>query len=122
MSLRDTALSLRQMLDYSREALEMARGQVRADLDTDRKLNLALVRLLEILGEAANRVPPEDRNNYPQIPWPQLISLRNRLIHGYDQVDFDILWQIVTQDLPALESELRRIAPTTGAAGFPPRA
>ena len=112
MPQRETSVSLRQMLDYAREALEMVRGQVRADLDTDRKLNLALVRLLEILGEAANRVPPEDRNKHPQIPWPQLISLRNRLIHGYDQVDFDILWQIVTQDLPALESELQKIATT----------
>ena len=111
MPQRDTSVSLRQMRDYAREALEMVRGQVRADLDTDRKLNLALVRLLEILGEAANRVPAGDQGKYPQIPWPQLISLRNRLIHGYDQVDFDILWQIVTRDLPALESELEKIVP-----------
>ena len=111
MSRHDVAVSLRQMRDYAREALEMVHGQVRADLDTDRKLNLALIRLLEILGEAATRVPPEDRTKYPQIPWSQLISLRNRLIHGYDQVDFDILWQIVTQDLPALDGELEQIVP-----------
>jgi uncharacterized protein with HEPN domain len=97
------------MRDYAREALGMVLGQVRADLDTDRKLNLALVRLLEVLGEAANRVPPEEQRRYPQIPWPQLISLRNRLIHGYDQVDFDILWQIVTRDLPTLAVELEKI-------------
>ena len=109
MPQRDVAVSLRQMRDYTREALEMVRGQVRADLDRDRKLNLALVRLLEILGEAANRVPREEHARYPQIPWPQLISLRNRLIHGYDQVDFDILWEILTQDLPSLASELERI-------------
>lgn len=89
----------------------MARGQVRADLDSDRKLNLSLVRLLEIIGEAANRIPVHDRAKYPQIPWPQLVSLRNRLIHGYDSVDFDILWQIVTQDLPALVDELEKIVP-----------
>jgi len=87
----------------------MVRGAVRADLDTDRKLNLSLVRLLEILGEAANRVSAEDQRRYPQIPWAQLISLRNRLIHGYDQVDFDILWQILTQDLPPLLDEFDRI-------------
>ena len=74
-------------------------------------LNLSLVRLLEIVGEAANRVPLEERPRYPQIPWPQLISLRNRLIHGYDNVDFDILWQIVTRDLPVLVSELDGIVP-----------
>jgi uncharacterized protein with HEPN domain len=100
------------MRDYAREAVDMIRGAVRADLDTDRKLNLSLVRLLEILGEAANRVPPEDQGRYPEIPWTQLISLRNRLIHGYDQVDFDILWQILTRDLPPLLDELDRIVPS----------
>jgi uncharacterized protein with HEPN domain len=97
------------MRDHAREAVDMVRGTVRADLDTDRKLNLSLVRLLEILGEAAKRVSPEDQGRYPQIPWTQLISLRNRLIHGYDQVDFDILWQILTRDLPPLLDELDRI-------------
>ena len=109
MSRSETRISLRQMLDYAREAVDMVQGQVRADLDTDRKLNLALVRLLEVLGEAANRVPPSDRAQYPQIPWLQLISLRNRLIHGYDQVDFEILWQILTRDLPVLTRELEKI-------------
>lgn len=94
----------------------MVRGQVRADLDTDRKLNLALVRLLEILGKAANRIPAEDRVKYPQIPWTQIISLRNRLIHGYDHVDFDILWQIVTRDRPVLAEELERILPPPGGS------
>jgi len=84
------------MRDYANEVLGMIKGRGRADLNSNRMLNLALVRLLEILGEAAGRVPSEDQAKYPQIPWPQLIGLRNRLIHGYDQVDFDILWQIVT--------------------------
>jgi uncharacterized protein with HEPN domain len=109
MSRHDSAVSLRQMRDHAREAVDMVRERVRGDLDTDRMLNLALVRLLEILGEAAGRVPPEDRDSYPQIPWPQLASLRNRLIHGYDQVDFDILWQILTRDLPPLVQELEAI-------------
>lgn len=112
MSRRDAAVSLRQMRDYALEAVNMVRGTVRTDLDTDRKLNLSLVRLLEILGEAANRVPAEDQDRYPRIPWAQLISLRNRLIHGYDQVDFDILWQILTRDLPSLVDELDRIVST----------
>lgn len=89
----------------------MVRHRVRADLDSDRMLNLALVRLLEILGEAANRIPPEERAAHPQIPWPQLVGLRNRLIHEYDNVDFDILWQILTKDLPPLVQELERLLP-----------
>jgi uncharacterized protein with HEPN domain len=95
------------MLDHAREAVALVQGKRRVDLDSDRLLNLALVRLLEIIGEAANRIPEQAR--YPQIPWPQIVSLRNRLIHGYDSVDFDILWQIVTEDLPPLIASLEGI-------------
>ncbi len=110
MSRREAPVGLRHMLDHAREALAMARGETRADLDSNRMLTLALVKLLEIIGEAANRVRGEDQARYPQIPWQQLIGLRNRLVHGYDQVDLDILWRIVAGDLPALVAELERIA------------
>lgn len=110
MPRREARVSLAQMRDHAREALQMVHGQTRADLDTDRKLNLALVRLLEIIGEAATRIPTEDREKYPSIPWQQLITLRHRLIHGYDQVDFDILWEIITHDLPPFLAQLEKIA------------
>lgn len=97
------------MLDHCREATALAKGRSRADLNTDRLLNLALVRLLEIIWEADTRVPEEQRSRYPEIPWPQIVSPRNRLIHGYDEVDFDILWHIVTRDLPALIKSLEKI-------------
>jgi len=90
------------MLDAAREGAQMAQGKARADLDADRSLNLTLVRLLEIVGKAANHVPARQRAKYPGISWAQIVGLRNRLIHGYDNVDFDILWQIVTEDLPPL--------------------
>jgi uncharacterized protein with HEPN domain len=90
------------MLGYAQEAVAMAIGRRRADLDSDRQFNLALVRLLEIIGEAANRVPEDQRARIPEVPWAQVVGLRNRLIHGYDEVDFDILWQIVGHDLPKL--------------------
>jgi uncharacterized protein with HEPN domain len=75
------------------------------------KFNLALVRLLEIVGEAASRMTPDDRTLYPDIPWPQIVGLRNSLIHGYDDVDLDILWQIITQDLPPLIATLENYLP-----------
>jgi uncharacterized protein with HEPN domain len=106
MPRRDPRIALVHMLDHSKEIVEITCGKTRADLDTDRCLNLALVRLLEIVGEAANRVPQEERDQYPQIPWFEVISVRNRLIHGYDMVDFDILWQITTQDIPKLVNSL----------------
>jgi uncharacterized protein with HEPN domain len=68
---------------------------------------------MEIVGEAAGKIPQEDRSRYPRIPWGEIVSLRNRLIHGYDSVDFDILWQIVTSDIPLLIAELEKIIPPT---------
>lgn len=97
------------MLDHAREAIAMCRGLTRASLDTDRKLNLALVRLVEIVGEAANRVSKASHVQYPNIPWPRVIGMRNRLVHGYDDVDFDILWETVQLDLPPLIAELEKI-------------
>jgi uncharacterized protein with HEPN domain len=97
------------MLDHAREAVAMASGKTRADLDADRKPNLALVRVLEIVGEAANRIPPEERLQHSQMPWSQIVLLRHRLIHGYDVVDFDVLWQIVCHDLSPLVALLEQI-------------
>jgi len=101
--------ALRHMLDHAREAVAFARSKTRADLDADRLLNLALTRLLEIVGEAAGRVPEDVRVRHPEIPWPQIVGLRNRLVHGYDSVDLDILWQIVTSDLPPLIASIESI-------------
>lgn len=112
MSSHNPITAIRHMLDHTREAVSLAASKTRADLDSDRLLNLALVRLLEIVGEAAGRVPKEYCRLHPEIPWPQLISLRNRLIHGYDSVDFDILWQIVVSDLPSLIPLLERMIST----------
>lgn len=111
MTQRDPEVSLCQMRDHAREAMALLKGRTREDLDSDRLLGLALVRLLEIVGEAANRVPAQERDKYPAIPWSQIIGLRNRLIHGYDQVDLDILWQILTRHLPPLVEDLERIVP-----------
>jgi uncharacterized protein with HEPN domain len=94
------------MLEHTQEAIALTQGKTRTDLDDDRVLSLALVRLLEIVGEAAGRVSEETRVLHPEIPWPQIIGLRNRLIHGYDAVDYDILWQIINEDLPALVTML----------------
>jgi uncharacterized protein with HEPN domain len=109
MSHRNYIVFMRHMFDHASEAVEMTKGRTRPDLNSDRQLNLSLVRLLEIVGEAANRIPQEEQIKFPDIPWPEIISLRNRLIHGYDQVDFDILWQIVSQDLPKLIGQLNKI-------------
>ena len=109
MSLRDPVVALRQMRDHAREAMNLVAGKSRADLDGSRILSLAIVRLLEILGEAAGRVPGDVRQAHATIPWSEIIGMRNRLIHGYDQVDLDIVWAVVTSYLPALVAQLDHI-------------
>jgi uncharacterized protein with HEPN domain len=94
------------MLEHAREAVQLVEGRARMNLDEDRVLSLALVRLLEIIGEAAAGVSAESRGKFPGVPWAEIVGLRNRLIHGYDSVDLDIVWNIVKGDLPALARDL----------------
>ena len=91
MPLRDDNATLRQMLNHAREAIELVAGKSRADLDQERVLALALIQLLQIVGEAAGRVSTSYCDVHPEIPWAQIVSLRNRLIHGYDVIDLDIV-------------------------------
>jgi len=106
LTYQDDATRIRHILDHAREAAAMVQGRRRADLDNDRQLSLALVRLLEIVGEAASRVSDERKALYPRIPWSEIVGLRNRLIHAYDKVDHGILWQILDKDVPALIRDL----------------
>ena len=105
----EDVIRLRHMLDSAQEAVGLIKEKSRQDLDADRLLSLALVRLLEIVGEAASRVTIPTHQGFSDIPWAQIISLRNRLIHGDDAIDLDILWQILSEDLPALITQLKRI-------------
>lgn len=109
MSKHDPEIALRQILTHAREAVEISQRKKRSDLDSDRLLNLALTRLIEIVGEAANRVPDSIQTKYPDLPWLQMVGVRNRLIHGYDSVDFDILWTIVNHDLPSVIERIENI-------------
>ncbi len=106
MTQHDNTVRLRHMRDYACKALAMIQERARDDLNTDEMLSLALTRAIEIIGEAAARVTPAYQTNHPLIPWPQIIGLRNRLIHGYDAVDLDILWNIIQNDLPPLIEQL----------------
>ncbi len=84
MTQHDDIVRLQHMLEHAQEAVAMIEGKERADLQRERMLELSLIRLIEVIGEAAARVTPEGQEKYPAIPWPQVVSMRNRLIHGYD--------------------------------------
>ena len=100
---------LRHMLDAARKATIFVQSRSRADLDSDELLALALVRLLEIVGEGARYVSQPTKDRVPQIPWRQIAGTRDRLIHGYFAVDLDILWTIITHDLPPLIAALQQL-------------
>jgi uncharacterized protein with HEPN domain len=109
MSQHSEKIRLRDMLDHAKEALAMVREKKRSDLENERMLELSLVRLVEIIGEAAARVETESREKYPSNPWLQIVGMRNRLVHGYDAVDLDVLWDTIIEDIPPLISELEKI-------------
>ncbi len=109
MSNLDDATRLRHMRDAAIEARCFIGDRTRKDLDSDRMLILALVKDIEIIGEAAARVSTDCKAKYPQVPWLQMIGMRNRLTHAYFEIDLDIVWQVVTNDLPSLLTELETI-------------
>lgn len=98
---------LMDMLAFATEAIDTARTASRSDLETDRVLALALVKLVETVGEAAAGVSEARRATLPAIPWRQIIGTRHRLVHDYRAFDRDVLWSILREDLPRLVAVLK---------------
>jgi uncharacterized protein with HEPN domain len=96
------------MLDAARMAAGFARERGRAELETAPLAAHGLVRLIEIIGEAASRVSPATRAEVPTLPWAAIVGMRNRLVHGYYDVDLDVVWNTLVVDLPPLIVELER--------------
>lgn len=97
------------MIEAAEDALRFVAGRARADLETDRMLLFAILRAIEIIGEAANKVSPDTRAAHAEIPWAAIIGMRNRLVHAYFEIDTDIVWVAVTQELPALLAQLKSV-------------
>lgn len=96
------------MLTYAREAVSFTRGRARADLDRDTMLALALERAVEIVGEAAKNVSAVARSAHPTIPWRDIARTRDLFAHAYFMIDPEVLWSIVTKNLPELIEELEK--------------
>ena len=109
MTLRNDTVALRHMRDYAAQATAIGRAHSRNDLDADFLFGMGIAKLVEVIGEAANRVSPAIQDAHPHIPWKQIVGTRNRLVHGYDEIDFDILWRIVSVELPPLVEQLEAI-------------
>jgi len=100
---------IKHMRDAAKEAYSFTRGKTRKDLDKNRMLVLAVLKDLEILGEAANKVSAETQEEHDNIPWGDIIGMRNRLIHGYFDIDLDIIWKTISEDIPTLLKALEKI-------------
>jgi uncharacterized protein with HEPN domain len=95
------------MIEAAEHALAFVAGRERADLDRDAMLLLALTRAVEVVGEAAGKVSEAARRELPKVPWPQIVGMRNRLIHAYFDINRDILWDTVQLALPPLIAQLK---------------
>jgi len=109
MSKRDTHATLSQIATHARHAQDLCAGKTLTELLSDWKTQLALERALEILGEAVKRLPAQVCEAYPAVPWRLVAGMRDRLIHGYDEVDYEILWNVVNEDLPDLLKTVDRM-------------
>jgi Uncharacterized conserved protein len=106
--LRDDAY-LYDILESSRAALEYTRGKTWDEFSKDAMLQDAVVRRLEIIDEASGRISSEMQKKYPHLPWQAMKGTRNKIIHEYDSIELDIIWDIIQQDLPSLVTELEKI-------------
>ena len=109
--LKDDWVYVGHMLDMAQKALEISAGKDRIAYDKDETLRLALTHIIQVIGEAAQRVSPEFRHIYNQIPWPEIIGMRHRIVHDYLNIDADVIWEVLQQDLPPLVKTLQAILP-----------
>ena len=97
------------ILDAMDKAEILVEGFAYEEFETDFRTNFAVIRALEIIGEAAKRLPVSLREQYPAIPWRGMAGMRDRIIHGYDTVDLQIVWDVVKQDIPEIKPQIQQI-------------
>ena len=116
---RDDSVFLRHVLDAARQLQQYVARRAREDLDLDPMLRDAVIRQLEIIGEAANRVSQAFRQGHPEVPWAKIVAMRNQLIHGYMTVDLDLVWGSAEIDVPRLLALLEPLASSEAERGGP---
>jgi len=109
MSQRDDRVYVGHMVDVANKAIGFVQGVTRENFDNDELLRISLTHLLQVIGEAARRVSPDFRAAYPQIDWKAIVGMRSKVVHDYLNVDEDIVWDTVINELPSLVNKLERI-------------
>lgn len=108
---KDDLVYAGHMLDAARKAQALLGAKGRAAYDADEALRLALAHLVQVIGEAARRVSSQFQAKHSEIPWSQIVGMRHKIVHDYMQVEDDVLWSVVTEDLPDLTGQLDRLLP-----------
>ena len=108
---RDDAAYLLDMLLSARDAAEFAAGLTFAQFERSRLHQNAVLKAIEIIGEAATRISEETRQAHPEVPWPEIIGMRNRLVHAYFEVNLKRVWKTAQQDIPRLIDLIEPLVP-----------
>lgn len=112
---RGWALYVRDMLDACERVLEYTAGIDEEAFLEDGRTYYATLHNLELIGEAATRIPDDIRASHPEVPWNRIISARNRIIHGYLGIDNELIWRMVSRSVPTLVPQLRALLRDEGA-------
>ncbi len=108
---REDAAHLLDMLEGCRDAVRFASEVTRPEFEESRLHQNAVVKSVETIGEAARRVSQQTRSAHPEIPWPQIIGMRHRLVHDYFDINLARVWETVHEDLPRLIAQLEPLVP-----------
>lgn len=100
---------LQDMLENSQRAIRFVKGMKYKEFEKDEKTLYAVIRAVEIIGEAAGSIPEDVRSKYPDIPWRDVRGMRNKLVHQYFGINMKVVWQTIREDLPAIISALKKI-------------
>ncbi len=111
---------LGHMLDAAKQVADKVADVDKAAFDSDENLCLALLHLVQIIGESARRVSEETRTLHPQVPWSNIVGMRHKIVHDYFKIDYDLLWDVATKDMPELVVELRKFVPDNPVEGWTP--
>jgi len=112
---------LEDMMDALEKAQRFSEGMDSVQFNADEKTVFAVVRALEILGEAAKKIPRAVRHRHPNVPWREIAGMRDKLVHEYFGVNLDVVWKTVQEDLPQIKGSLEAVLREIGeGAAYPP--
>lgn len=111
MEYKKDLVYIEHMLEMTEKAIVAIKSKKRKDYDADEVLRMGLTHFVQVIGEAARNISVQFQQANPEIPWRQIIGMRHRIVHDYMRVDEDVLWEVVSNDLPALLTQLKKVVP-----------